>query len=327
MRDTILITAPYIIPVINRFRALFDSIGLDVIIVDVKERLNEAELLQYAGRVDGTICGDDRYTETVLKSFAPRLKVISKWGTGIDSIDQQAAKALGIKVYNTPGAFIYPVADTVLQYMLLFARRGPWMDKQMKSGLWEKQLCRSLFECSLGVVGVGNTGKEVLQRAKAFGMVLYGNDIVEIDSEFINEVGVEMTTLENLLSHSDFISINCDLNPTSYHLINKASLAHAKQGAILINTARGPVVDEPALIEALCSGRLAGAALDVYEEEPLPSRSPLLKMENVYLAPHNANSSPTAWEYVHQNTIRNLFKGFGIAPDDYLHPSKLPWLS
>jgi D-3-phosphoglycerate dehydrogenase len=326
MGDRILITAPYIIPVFDQFQGLFDLAGLEAIIVDVEERLEEADLLRYAGLVDGTICGDDRYTAAVLEKFSPRLRVISKWGTGIDSIDRQAADALGIKVCNTPGAFIYPVADSVLQYMLLFARRGPWMDQQMKSGVWQKELCRSLFECTLGVVGVGNIGKAVLRRAKVFGMVLYGNDIVEIDPDFIAEVGVEMTSLENLLARSDFISINCDLNPTSYHLINGDSLMNAKQGTILINTARGPIVDENALIEALHSKRLAGAALDVFEQEPLPSGSPLLKMENVYLAPHNANSSPTAWEYVHQNTIRNLFKGLGIAPDDYLRPSKLPWL-
>lgn len=326
MAYTILITAPYILPVFDRFRGLFDSAGLETIVVDVKERLDEADLLKYAGLVDGTICGDDRYTAAVLEKFSPRLKVISKWGTGIDSIDQQATSALGIKVCNTPGAFIYPVADSVLQYMLLFARRGPWMDQQMKSGLWEKQLSRSLFECTLGVVGVGNIGKAVLRRAKAFGMALYGNDIVEIDPIFIDKVRVEMTTLEDLLAHSDFVSINCDLNPTSYHLINRDSLAHAKHGAILINTARGPIVDEDALIDALRSGRLAATALDVFEQEPLPLSSPLLKMENVFLAPHNSNSSPAAWEYVHQNTIRNLFMGLGIALDDDSHPSKLPWL-
>ena len=200
------------------------------------------------------------------------------------------------------------------------------MDQQMKSGLWQKQLCRSLFECTLGVVGVGNIGKAVLRRAKGFGIGLYGNDIVEIDPAYLEEVGVRMTSLEDLLRHSDFISINCDLNPTSFHLINRDSLSHAREGAILINTARGPIVDEDALIEALRLGRLMGAALDVFEQEPLPLSSPLLKMENVLLAPHNSNSSPAAWEYVHQNTIRNLFNGLGIATDAFSRLSKLPWL-
>jgi D-3-phosphoglycerate dehydrogenase len=130
-----------------------------------------------------------------------------------------------------------------------------------------------------------------------------------------------MTNLEHLLSNSDFVSINCDLNPTSRHLINAQTLALMKPEAVLINAARGPIMDEKALIEALQAKRLAGAALDVFEVEPLPLDSPLLKMDNVMLAPHNANSSPAAWERVHWNTIRNLFDGLGI-PSEGLRNEK-----
>jgi len=127
---------------------------------------------------------------------------------------------------------------------------------------------------------------------------------------------VTMTTLSDLVEKSDYISVNCDLNPTSQHLINKQVLEKVKPGAVLINTARGPIVDEEALVKALKSGRLGGAALDVFEIEPLPSASPLLKMDNVMLAPHNSNSSPTAWEHVHFNTMKNLFEGLGISYTD-----------
>jgi phosphoglycerate dehydrogenase-like enzyme len=143
-------------------------------------------------------------------------------------------------------------------------------------------------------------------------MHVLGNDIIEIDHVFIAESGIEMTGLDILLSNSDFISINCDLNPTSHHLINAGALTKVKQGAVLINTSRGPIVDEKALIEALQAQHLAGAALDVFEFEPLPHDSPLLKMDNVLLAPHNSNSSPAAWDRVHRNTIRNLFDGLHI---------------
>jgi D-3-phosphoglycerate dehydrogenase len=122
--------------------------------------------------------------------------------------------------------------------------------------------------------------------------------------------------LKELLGQSDFISINCDLNPTSQHLINGETLAIAKTGAVLINTARGPIVDEAALIHALQTGKLAGAALDVFEVEPLLFDSPLLKMENVMLAAHNSNASPAAWERVHWNTLRNLLDGLGIDTGD-----------
>jgi D-3-phosphoglycerate dehydrogenase len=251
----------------------------------------------------------------VIEACVPRLKVISKWGTGIDSIDAEACSRYGIRIGRTLNAFTLPVADSVLGYILAFARRQPWMDNEMKQGKWEKLPGKSLSECVLGVIGVGNIGKAVIRRAHAFGMKGLGNDILDIDPVFLAETSLEMTSLEFLLENSDFVSINCDLNRTSYHLINAETLAWMRPGAVLINTARGPIVDEKALIEALQARRLAGAALDVFEFEPLPQDSPLLKMENVLLAPHNSNSSPAAWERVHWNTIRNLLAGLGLQYD------------
>jgi D-3-phosphoglycerate dehydrogenase len=304
------------IPFRQAFQPVFEHYGLDILQVKVNERLEEDDLLALAGQFDGTLCGDDRYTARVLEACVPRLKIISKWGTGIDSIDQAACARLGIKIGRTPNAFTLPVADTVLGYMLAFARRQPWMDRAMKSGQWQKIPGRSLSECTLGVIGVGNCGKAVIRRARAFGMTILGTDIIEIAPDFIREYGVEMTTLEDLLQRADFVSLNCDLNPTSQHLVNAHTLSLMKPDAVLINTARGPVVDETALVSALQNGVIAGAALDVYEQEPLPSTSPLLEMDNVLLAPHNANSSPAAWERVHWNTLRNLLEGLGIACAD-----------
>lgn len=287
-----------------------------MIVPTVQERLSEEDLLAYAGQFDGAVCGDDHYTARVLQACAPRLKVISKWGTGIDSIDREAAACLNIQVRNTPNAFTLPVADTTLAYILAFARRQPWMDRAMKAGVWEKIPGKSLSECTLGVIGVGNIGKAVLRRARAFGMALLGNDIIPIAPDFLLENGVQMTSLDDLLARSDYVSLHCDLNPGSFHLIDARTLGLMEPNAILINTARGPVVDENALIAALAAGRIGGAALDVFEVEPLPSYSPLLKMDNVLLAPHNSNSSPAAWERVHLNTIKNLFEGLGIPGDN-----------
>ena len=313
---TVLLTAPYLIPIIERFKPLFAHYQIELLVAEVQERLDEEQLLAYAGQIDGALCGDDQYTDRVLRACAPRLKVLSKWGTGIDSIEAQAAARLGIRVGRTLNAFSMPVADTVMGYLLAFARRQPWMDRDMKAGKWEKLPGRSLSECTLGVVGVGNCGKAVLCRARAFGMRLLGNDIVEVAPDFILENGVEMTSLPDLLARSDYVSLNCDLNPTSYHLIDAHSLALMASNAVLINTARGAIVDEPALVAALQRGMIAGAALDVYEAEPLPLDSPLRGMDNVLLAPHNANSSPDAWERVHWNTIRNLLEGLGIELDE-----------
>ncbi len=313
MKFTVLFTAPYMIPFVERFKPVFDKYNIELIVPDVRERMEEEDLLKYAGQFDGAICGDDRYTARVIEACAPRLKVISKWGTGIDSLDGEACARHSVVIGRTPNAFTTPVADTVLGYMLAFARRQPWMDAEMKRGKWEKISGKALSECTLGVVGVGNIGKAVTRRAKAFGMKVYGNDIVDIDHVFVSETGIEMTGLHALLSNSDFVSINCDLNATSRHLMNAETFAWMKPTAVLINAARGPIVEERALVEALQSKRLAGAALDVFEVEPLPLDSPLMKMDNVMLAPHNSNSSPAAWERVHWNTIKNLVEGLGMS--------------
>lgn len=305
-------TAPYMIPFLDRFRPILAGYDIGLLVPNVNERMEEDDLLKYAGQFDGTICGDDRYTARVIEACVPRLKVISKWGTGVDSIDAGACSRFGVRLGRTPNAFTTPVADTVLGYMLAFARRITWMDAAMKRGEWEKIPGKSLGECALGVIGVGNIGKAVTRRARAFGMKVYGADIIEVDHVFVDETGIEMTNLEELLSNSDFVSIHCDLNSTSHHLINADTLAKMKPSAILINTARGPIVEEKALIAALGSGQVGGAALDVFEQEPLPLESPLLKMDNVMLAPHNSNSSPAAWERVHWNTIHNLLDGLGI---------------
>ena len=147
----------------------------------------------------------------------------------------------------------------------------------------------------------------------AFGMQIIGNDIKEMPQDFLSETGIEMVTLENLLATADFVSLNPDLNPTSYHLIGKQQLEMMKPSAYLINTSRGPVIDEAALIDALQNKHITGAGLDVFEQEPLPQDSPLRALDNCLLAPHNANSSPKAWKHVHENTVRNLIKGLQAA--------------
>lgn len=310
----VLVSAPYFLPVIEDFNEHLKTKGVELVAARVEERLSEEELLKVIGDIDGIICGDDRITERVLDA-APRLKVISKWGTGIDSIDSEAAGQRGIFVYRTPNAFSEPVADTVLGYMLTFARKLSWMDRDIRAGRWEKPNLVSLRECVLGVIGVGDCGKAVVRRAKAFGMRIVGNDIVKMPEDFIVETGIEMMSLEELLTIADFVSLNPDLNSTSLHLIGKKQLALMKPIAYLINASRGPIIDEPELIKALQEQQLAGAALDVFEEEPLPTDSPLRQLDNCLLAPHNANSSPIAWTRVHENTVNNLLEGLGVGGD------------
>ena len=307
MKQRVLVTAPYMHPVFERFRPEFEARGIELEGLQVHERLGEEELLELVADVDGVICGDDQFTDRVLAA-APRLRVIAKWGTGIDSIDTQACAVRGVRVLNTPGAFTEPVADSVLGYILAFARRHPWMDKAMKQGVWEKIPGHSLCERTLGILGVGAIGRAVARRARAFGMVVLGNDIAMVPVEFLRDTGVTMVDKPALYARSDYLSVNCELNPTSRRLLGKAEFAAMRKDAILINTARGGIVDETALIEALRLGEIGGAALDVFEKEPLPSDSPLREMDNVMLAPHNSNSSPAAWERVHRSTVDQILE-------------------
>jgi D-3-phosphoglycerate dehydrogenase len=299
------------LPVLDRFSELFRQNRIEVVVPSVDERLEEEDLLLWVSDIDGAICGDDRFTEKVLEA-APILKVISKWGTGIDSIDQEACNRLGIQVCNTPNAFSEPVADSVIGYMICFARHLPWMDREMRQGIWHKTPGKALRECTLGVIGVGNVGKTVVKRAMAFGIEILGNDIVEMQEKFLTETGIRMVSKGDLLQQADFVSLNCDLNLTSHHLMTIDKFKLMKRSAVIINTARGPIIKEEDLVQALETQIIAGAALDVFEKEPLSPDCPLLRMENVMLAPHNANSSPEAWEKVHHSTINNLIKALEV---------------
>jgi phosphoglycerate dehydrogenase-like enzyme len=301
----VVVSAPYARPCIDRYREVLERAGCDVVVACATERLEEDELIALLPGVHGIICGDDRITARVLDA-ASSLRVIAKWGTGIDSIDVGEARRRGIVVCNTPNAFSEPVADTVMGYLLVAARQLDVMNADMHRGSWRKPQLRALNEQTLGIVGVGNCGRAVARRAAAFGMRTLGADIVEIPGEVRRATGLRQVPLATLLRESDVVSLNCTLNPSSFHLMNAATLAMMKTSAFLINTCRGPVVDERALEDALVNGRLAGAALDVFEVEPLPPGSRLRSLPNCWLAPHNANSSVAAAERVHERTLQAL---------------------
>ncbi len=318
MKKTIIFSAPYMMTSVERFRKVLEGhYGIEMIVPDVKQKLLEDDILKYAGQFDGTICGDDVYSPRVIEACAPRLKVVSKWGTGIDAIDKAACKKYGVMIGNTLNAFTIPVSETAVGYMLNFARGLTVMDRTMHEGAWNKPAITTLSETTVGIIGAGNIGQAVARRVRAFGCRILMNDIVPIKPDFLIENHIEQVPLEQLLKESDFVTCHTDLNETSRHLINAKTLAMMKPTAYLINTSRGPVVDEAALAEALAAKKIAGAAMDVFETEPLPMESPLRAMPNVYIAPHNCNFSPVACERVHWNTIRNLLIGLDIPLDDF----------
>ncbi|MFY1709576.1 phosphoglycerate dehydrogenase [Tritonibacter scottomollicae] len=288
----------------DRFDAILRERGMTPIWPEVNQFMNEAQCLKFAGEIDGWLAGDDKITETVLKAFLPRLKVISKWGTGIDSIDLTAAKALGVPVCNSPGAFCDAVSEYAIGLLLAATRRLARTDRMIRQGDWPKGRFPGMTGKTMGVVGYGAIGQGVGQRARGLGMDVIAHD------PYMTEApdGAPLVSFDALLEQADVICLCCNQTADNYHLINAGTLDRARDGVILCNVARGGLVNEAALVAALETGKVAAAALDVFEVEPLPTDHPLLRFENVAVSSHNANSTVQAIEYVHGNTLDNLFK-------------------
>jgi D-3-phosphoglycerate dehydrogenase / 2-oxoglutarate reductase len=287
-----------------RFDAEVRALGAEPVWADVNQFLDEAQCLAYAGQIDGWLAGDDRITERVLQAFGPRLHGIAKWGTGIDSIDLAAAKVLKIPVLNTPGAFSDAVAEVALGYMLMLSRHLRVVDKAVRAGQWPKPAGLGLANRTLGILGYGAIGRGVGSRALACKMKVIAHDPpLEKLGSLEN---VKLVNLENLFREADVICLCCNLTRENTHVVNAKSLALMKPNSLVINVARGPLIDEAALIAALEKGQIAGAGLDVFENEPLGTSSALVAMDNVILGSHNANNLVSAVEHVHANTMANL---------------------
>jgi phosphoglycerate dehydrogenase-like enzyme len=246
-----------------------------------------AELARLLSGVVGAIVSTDPFTADVLRG-APALRVIARTGVGYDTIDMAVATELGIQVVTTPGANENAVADHALGLLLALLRRIPELDTDARAGGWSRtgaHLPRQLAGCTVGVVGYGGIGRQVAKRLAGFGVELLVHDPVLGD-----DGPVASTPFDELLARSDVVTLHCPLLPETRGLIDVRALSLMQPHAVLVNTSRGPVVDEPALVAALQSGRIAGAALDVFLEEP-PVGSPLLSMPNVVVSPHNGGLS------------------------------------
>ena len=274
----------------------------------------EAELIGIVQDADAIINVYAPVTANVINSLK-KCRIIVRRGIGYDSVDIKAATARGIPVANVPDYCIDEVADHTMALLLSIARRVVMGANQVSSGGWnfKKFLpIPALKNCTLGLVGFGKIPKAVAQRARCFGLTLKAYDPF-ISAELAAEYGVQLTNLEELLSSSDFVSIHVPLNNNTRGMISKREFAMMKSSAVLINTARGPVVDEEALIEALKKGIIVFAALDVMTQEPPTADNPLRKMNNVILTPHLAwyseNAERLAGEKAAQEIVR-VFKGY-----------------
>jgi D-3-phosphoglycerate dehydrogenase len=278
------------------------------ITVDERRGLSEADLLPLVQEIDAWIVrGATRVTRRLLEG-APRLRWVARAGAGLDNIDVAAARERGIGVLNVPGANAVAVAELVFGLLLSLLRHIPDAHASVRGGAWDKSKFqgRELRGKTLGIVGLGKIGRAVAQRARAFEMTCVGHDPLVSDSD-ARAIGVEPLALEALLPRAEILTLHVPLLPETRGMLDQARLAMLPRGAILVNAARGGLVDESALVAALDSGALAGAALDVFSEEP-PKGSPLVGHPRVVATPHLGAATVEAQEAVGEEIVKLLLE-------------------
>jgi D-3-phosphoglycerate dehydrogenase len=262
---------------------------------ELQYRPSPQELRETIAGYDGLIVRSSVRVDAELLAAAPRLRVVGRAGVGLDNVDIDAASLRGVIVMNTPGANTIATAEHTLAMLLALCRHVPHADRSLREGEWSRgrYLGVQLYGKTLGVVGLGRIGMRVSQRAQAFGLSVVAFDPY-ISDDVAREVKVTLVSLAELLEQADFITLHAALTPDTRGLIDAAAIARMKPGVRIVNCARGGLVDEEALVEGLRAGHVAGAALDVFQDEPLPADSPLRELENVVLTPHLAASTVEA---------------------------------
>ncbi|PID60898.1 dihydrofolate reductase [candidate division KSB3 bacterium] len=303
----VLITCTPMIKSLSDCREHLEAENFDIVIPKVEQQLSEEELFEMIADFDGVISGDDPFTERVLKQGRQgRLRAVVKWGIGLDAIDLDAARRLDVFVSNTPGTFNDEVADAALTYIMLLARETHLTNLAVRRGEWRKKAGVSLRGKVAGIIGVGNIGSSLARRLHVLGMDLLGYDPYPINEAVNKDTGLRQVELDELFSSSDCISLCCGLSPENYHLLNTDAFRKMKKGVWIVNVARGPLIDENALLEALKSGKVAGAGLDVFESEPVDPNHPLFDFDQVIAGSHNASNTKEAVSRVNRISIEIL---------------------
>jgi D-3-phosphoglycerate dehydrogenase len=282
--------------------------------VEERKGLGEADLLPLVADIDAWIVrGATQVTRKLIES-APRLRWVARAGAGLDNIDVAAAKERGIAVLNVPGANAVAVAELVFGLLLGLLRHIPEADASVRRGEWDKSrfMGRELRGKTLGIVGLGKIGRAVAQRALAFEMTCVGHDPLVPEAD-VRAMGIEPLALDDLVSRADVLTLHVPLSPETRGLIGADRIARLPRGAFLVNAARGGLVDEAALLGALESGAIAGAALDVFSAEP-PKGSPLVGHPRVVATPHVGAATVEAQEAVGEEIVRLLLARMAEAP-------------
>jgi phosphoglycerate dehydrogenase-like enzyme len=266
---------------------------------------DEASLIAALEGTQAVIAGLEQYTDRVFEA-SPELRIVARTGVGYDAIDVDAATKRGVVVTATPGANHHSVAEAAIGFIIAAMRRIAFADRQMRSTGWNpRPYGVELRGKTVGIVGTGLIGKEVVRRLQGWDVRILLSDVVR-DQAFADRFGARYVEVEELLREADAVTLHAPLLPTTHHLVDEAALRSMKPTAYLVNTARGPLVDEAALARALVDGWIAGAALDVFETEPLSADSPLLKLENVTLTQHVAGVTHEAMRAMTSMAVDNV---------------------
>jgi D-3-phosphoglycerate dehydrogenase / 2-oxoglutarate reductase len=311
MSDNVLVTCRQMQESMPEFAHEFSTHRIDVRCPTLDgQQLTEERLIELLQDVDGVIAGDDPFTARVIAQ-APRLRAIAKWGIGMDGIDSTEAAARGIRVSNTPGVFDDDVADVAAGYLVVLARQLHRIHASVVEGGWLKVRGVALSGRTLGILGFGHIGRAVARRAAGFGMDVIAYDVSESVAPNARSVGVELVDLDTLFRRAEFLTLCAPLTATSRRVVNRRTLGMMNDGSYIVNVSRGGLIDEGELIEALQSGRIAGAALDVFESEPLPSSSPLRAHPQCVFGSHNgSNTVEGTWRASYQ-AVTNLLTDLG----------------
>lgn len=307
----VLITCPPMLRLINEFKPIFAAKGIEICCPDVVQTLSVEELKSLVPQYDGWIIGDDPANKEVFAAGrAGKLKAAVKWGVGVDNVDFVAAKELDIPVTNTPRMFGGEVADIAMGYVIALARQTFVIDRGVRDGKWLKPSGISLADKTVALVGFGDIGRNTAKRLLAADM-----QVIAYDPYFQPAQGLEAVQSAkwaDRLDEADFIVLTCALTPENKHMVNAETLAKAKHGVRIVNVARGPLIDEAALIAALASGQVHSAALDVFEVEPLPVDSPLRQFEQCIFGSHNGSNTVDAVHRASEKAIYLLFDFLGV---------------
>lgn len=287
-------------------RATLEAFADEVIYNETGKPLQPEEILARLEGVDGYVAGLDYITADVIEKAPASLKVISRYGAGVDRVDLTACKRRGIIVTNTPGTNAVAVCELAFALMLCAARNIPRLHKAVEDGEWPRNEGMELNGKTLGIVGLGAIGKNLAKRAVAFGMTVVAYDPF-FDEAFASANGIARKSMDDVITTSDFVSLHVPLNDETKRMINADRIAKMKKGAIIINTARGGLIDEEAAAKAVVSGQLGGLGLDAFEQEPLLD-SPLKGLKNVIFTPHTGAHTAEAVKGMGIMAVDNIIK-------------------